>query len=156
MSVNAIQSRPDVNALLARMREMRAGAEALRSDTAVGAQTSATPLLHAAPPATRPIPGSATTSTAASVPAGTAIASAGPVAAGPLTGFGAHLARAIEAVNTTQKAASAAADGLVRGEHGDLVGVMVAAQKSSVAFTAAVQVRNRLVSAYENIMNMPI
>jgi flagellar hook-basal body complex protein FliE len=33
---------------------------------------------------------------------------------------------------------------------------MVASQKSSVAFQAATQVRNRLVTAYESIMNMPI
>ena len=36
------------------------------------------------------------------------------------------------------------------------VKVMVAVQKSNVAFQAATQVRNRLVTAYQDIMNMPI
>jgi flagellar hook-basal body complex protein FliE len=33
---------------------------------------------------------------------------------------------------------------------------MIAAQKSGVAFQAASEVRNKLVNAYETIMNMPI
>lgn len=37
-----------------------------------------------------------------------------------------------------------------------LAEVMVAAQKSSVAFDAVVQVRNRLLSAYEEVMRMPV
>ena len=38
----------------------------------------------------------------------------------------------------------------------DLPEVMIAAQKSSVSFQAMTQVRNKLISAYEDIMNMPI
>ncbi|QSP94410.1 flagellar hook-basal body complex protein FliE [Marinobacter salinisoli] len=38
----------------------------------------------------------------------------------------------------------------------DLTQVMIAAQKSSVSFEALTQVRNRVVRAYEDIMNMPI
>lgn len=33
---------------------------------------------------------------------------------------------------------------------------MIAMNKSSISFQAAVQVRNRLVQAYESVMNMPI
>jgi flagellar hook-basal body complex protein FliE len=33
---------------------------------------------------------------------------------------------------------------------------MVAMQKANVSFQAMTQVRNRLVSAYQDIMNMPI
>lgn len=47
-----------------------------------------------------------------------------------------------------------------RVEMGDksvsLVQAMVASQKASIAFQATVQVRNRLVAAYQDIMNMPI
>jgi flagellar hook-basal body complex protein FliE len=44
-----------------------------------------------------------------------------------------------------------------RGEPGvDLAEVMIQAQKASVSFTALTQVRNRLVTAYEDIMKMPI
>ncbi|HEX4937182.1 MAG TPA: flagellar hook-basal body complex protein FliE, partial [Candidatus Kapabacteria bacterium] len=34
--------------------------------------------------------------------------------------------------------------------------VMVASQKSSLAFQAVVQVRNKLVDSYKEIMNMPV
>lgn len=53
------------------------------------------------------------------------------------------------------------ADGLrTRFELGDsqvsLADVMVAAQKSTLAFEATVRVRNKLVQAYQDIMNMPV
>jgi flagellar hook-basal body complex protein FliE len=38
----------------------------------------------------------------------------------------------------------------------ELSQVMLESQKASVAFRATVEVRNRLVSAYQEIMNMPI
>ena len=37
-----------------------------------------------------------------------------------------------------------------------LAEAMIASQKSSVAFEATVQVRNKLVEAYKEIMNMPV
>jgi flagellar hook-basal body complex protein FliE len=37
-----------------------------------------------------------------------------------------------------------------------LAEVMIASQKSSVAFEATVQVRNKLVESYKEIMNMPV
>ena len=39
---------------------------------------------------------------------------------------------------------------------GDLASTMVAMQKSQVAFRATVEVRNRVVQAYQDVMNMPI
>jgi flagellar hook-basal body complex protein FliE len=38
----------------------------------------------------------------------------------------------------------------------DLSQVMIAVQKSSLSFEAMVQVRNKLVEAYKDVMNMPI
>ena len=38
----------------------------------------------------------------------------------------------------------------------DLAQVMVALEKSSLAFQALTQVRNKLISAYQEIMNMPV
>ncbi len=38
----------------------------------------------------------------------------------------------------------------------DLAEVMIAGQKSSIAFEATVQVRNKMVDAYKTIMNMPV
>jgi len=38
----------------------------------------------------------------------------------------------------------------------DIPEVMIASQKASVAFQAMTQVRNKLITAYEEIMKMPI
>ena len=64
---------------------------------------------------------------------------------------------AISQVNQTQQSANALADAYETGAPGvDITQVMVASQKAAVSFQAAVQVRNKLVSAYQDIMNMPI
>ena len=70
--------------------------------------------------------------------------------------FSSLLRDAVGSVSQLQSAASAQANAFVRGETKDLVSVMVAGQKSSIAFQALTQVRNRVVSAYQDIMNMPI
>ena len=74
----------------------------------------------------------------------------------PKSEFGNTLKNAIDSVNATQNEATNLTDAFVRGDTDDLVKVMIAVQKSNVAFQAATQVRNRLVSAYQDIMNMPI
>lgn len=71
--------------------------------------------------------------------------------------FGQLLKQAINQVNGQQTQA----DNLrTRYEMGDpdvdLVNVMIASQKASVAFEATTQVRNKLVTAYQEIMRMPI
>jgi flagellar hook-basal body complex protein FliE len=38
----------------------------------------------------------------------------------------------------------------------DLVKVMIASQQSQIALRATVEVRNRVVQAYQDIMNMPL
>jgi flagellar hook-basal body complex protein FliE len=43
-----------------------------------------------------------------------------------------------------------------RGETHDIVSVMVERQKASIGFEATMQVRNKLLSAYRDIMNMPV
>lgn len=71
--------------------------------------------------------------------------------------FGRMLKDSINAVNSTQKAAT---DLATRFEAGDpsinLSEVMVALQKANVSFQAMTQVRNNLVSAYKDIMNMQV
>lgn len=71
-------------------------------------------------------------------------------------GFTDHLKVALDSVNRLQKDAGAKAEAFAAGRSNDLVGTMLAMQKSDVAFQATMQVRNRLVSAYQDIMNMPI
>lgn len=71
--------------------------------------------------------------------------------------FSDMLSQAVEQVNSTQKHSS---DLAARFEHGDtkvdLPDVMIAAQKASVSFQAMNEVRNKLVNAYQDIMNMPV
>ncbi len=79
-----------------------------------------------------------------------------PTAVSPSSGFGQQLKVALDGVNELQKDAGAKSEAFAAGRSDDLVGTMLAMQKSNVAFQATVQVRNRLVSAYQDIMNMPI
>jgi len=71
--------------------------------------------------------------------------------------FGALLKQGIDAVNQSQQTASAVADAYERGAPGvDLARTMLETQKASVEFRALAEVRNRLVTVYQDIMNMPI
>jgi flagellar hook-basal body complex protein FliE len=83
---------------------------------------------------------------------------AGPAVAGaPGTSFAETLKRGIDQVNATQQNASKLVTAFERGEPGVELGqVMVETQKASVSFRAVTEVRNRFVSAYQEIMNMPI
>ncbi len=76
---------------------------------------------------------------------------------GPAGDFGAAMKAAIGQVNALQGNAQAAAASFESGAPGvDLTGVMLEVQKASLAFKAMTEVRNRLVSAYQEVMNMPI
>lgn len=71
--------------------------------------------------------------------------------------FGDLMTQAVNKVNDVQKNSSAMAEAYERGVAGvDITDVMIASQKSSVAFQATVQVRNKLIDAYRDVMNMPI
>lgn len=71
--------------------------------------------------------------------------------------FGDLMTQAINKVNDVQKTSSSMADAYEKGVAGvDITDVMIASQKASVSFQAMVQVRNKLVDAYKDVMNMPI
>ena len=71
--------------------------------------------------------------------------------------FGQMLIDSINHVNQTQKAAAASAVAFETADSNvNLSDVMVAIQKASVSFQAMTQVRNNLVSAYKEVMNMPV
>lgn len=71
--------------------------------------------------------------------------------------FSAMLKGALDQVNSLSKTTG---DLRERMELGDpsvtLEQTMIAAQKSSIAFEATVQVRNKIVEAYKEIMSMPV
>jgi len=71
--------------------------------------------------------------------------------------FGALLKASIDQVNGIQQNADKLAQSFEAGAPGaDLGEVMVALQKADISFKAMTEVRNRLVNAYQEIMNMPV
>lgn len=67
------------------------------------------------------------------------------------------LKQGLNQVNQTQKSADSMATAFQRGAPGvELADVMIEMQKASVSFRAVTEVRNRMVSAYQEIMNMQI
>lgn len=71
--------------------------------------------------------------------------------------FGNMLKSALDHVNGLQQDASALRTAFDSGDRSVSLGdVMVASQKSSVAFEATVQVRNKISEAYKEIMNMSV
>lgn len=80
-----------------------------------------------------------------------------PISDSEATSFGDMLKTAVDSVNETQMKSAELQKAYELGEEGvDLTEVMIQMQKASVSFEAMTQVRNRLVTAYQDIMNMPI
>jgi len=81
-------------------------------------------------------------------------ASAAPTAG---TDFAAVLKHTLDAVNGTQvEATRLARDFELGAPNANLNDVMISVQKANISFQEMVQVRNRLVSAYQSIMNMQV
>ena len=81
----------------------------------------------------------------------------GGVAGAPgKVGFGDAMQSALAQVNEMQSQSSAISAAYEKGETTDIAAVMLARQQASVGFEATMQVRNRLLSAYKDIMNMAV
>ncbi|MDH5764761.1 MAG: flagellar hook-basal body complex protein FliE [Gammaproteobacteria bacterium] len=73
------------------------------------------------------------------------------------TGFSDALKNSIESVNEASKVSSRLAEAFEKGNPDISVAeLMINMEKASVSFQAMTQVRNRLLSAYQDIMNMPV
>ena len=90
-------------------------------------------------------------------------ASAQPASAKPAAttaagdSFGSLLKNSIDSVNSTQSEAARQQRAFETGDpNTDLSSVMLATSKAQVSFRGMVEVRNRMVSAYQDIMNMQI
>ncbi|MCP5294713.1 MAG: flagellar hook-basal body complex protein FliE [Zoogloeaceae bacterium] len=71
--------------------------------------------------------------------------------------FGEVLQTALEQVSAAQKEAQGMAKDFSAGDPNvNLQDVMVNLQKANLSFQQMVQVRNKLVTAYQDIMNMPV
>ncbi|MET1076683.1 MAG: flagellar hook-basal body complex protein FliE [Pseudomonas sp.] len=62
----------------------------------------------------------------------------------------------LHAVDAQQHQAAQAMNAVDSGRSDDLVGAMIDSQKASLSFSALLQVRNKLSSAFDDIMRMPI
>lgn len=74
----------------------------------------------------------------------------------PAGNFAGALKSALDGVNASQTKAAELSDAYQRGEVTDVAKVMLARQEAGVAFEATLQVRNRLLSAYQDIMRMGV
>jgi flagellar hook-basal body complex protein FliE len=70
--------------------------------------------------------------------------------------FGAHLNKAIGEVNELQQKADEAIQQLVGEGKGDLQDTMVALEKADVSFRLMMQIRNKVLEAYQEIMRMQV
>ena len=71
-------------------------------------------------------------------------------------GFGEAMQTALTQVNDLQAQSGAISEAYERGEVTDIAAVMLSRQQASIGFEATLQVRNKLLSAYKDIMSMPV
>ena len=97
---------------------------------------------------------------AAKVITGATSATAGASIATPVAGaggesFGASLARLVDTVESSHSASNEAVNGMLAGQT-DVHDAMIAMQRADLTLQLGVQVRNKLVNAYQEIMRMPV
>jgi flagellar hook-basal body complex protein FliE len=68
--------------------------------------------------------------------------------------FGQWLNKSIETVNKIQQEGDSAAEKLLTGENTDIHGTMIAMQKASISMNLMMEVRNKVINAYEEIKRM--
>ena len=88
-------------------------------------------------------------------PRPTPLTAPGAQPASGASAFASILKQGIDAVNQSEQRANGLADAFSRGVPGvSLPQVVLQMEKASVSFRALTEVRNRLISAYQDIMNM--
>ena len=70
--------------------------------------------------------------------------------------FGSLVKGAIESINDTQKSAEQEISKAVTGETQDLHKTIIALQTADLKFQLGIQVRNKLLGAYEEVMRMQV
>ena len=86
----------------------------------------------------------------------TGAASAGGATATTTNSFGSAVRNAVESLDKTQQAANQEIAKAVTGESPDLHRTIIALQTADLSFQFAMQVRNKVVNAYEEIMRMQV
>jgi flagellar hook-basal body complex protein FliE len=77
-------------------------------------------------------------------------------AAAPADGFATVFHNAVDTVEQLRSDAGGAVEGIFSGEGGELHTAVLATQKAELALDLFLQVRNKVVQAYQEIMRMPI
>ncbi len=80
---------------------------------------------------------------------------AAPAVGGGTDGFGASLARLVGTVEESHASANEAVTGML-DKQVDVHDAMIALQRADLTLQFGVQVRNKLVNAYQEIMRMPV
>ncbi|WP_077211517.1 flagellar hook-basal body complex protein FliE [Bacillus dakarensis] len=70
--------------------------------------------------------------------------------------FASVLKESIEKVNEAQIQSDKMTEKLARGENVDLHSVMIASQKASISLQATMEIRNKVVEAYQEVMRMQV
>lgn len=70
--------------------------------------------------------------------------------------FGDQLQQALYQVASAQSQSGRTAQAFETGEETDVTKVMLARERASLAFEATLQIRNKLLSAYKDIVSMPV
>lgn len=70
--------------------------------------------------------------------------------------FGNILARSLKDVNQLKLEADEAVENLAAGKQKDIHATMIALEKADVAFQLLMQVRNKIIAAYETVMRMQV
>lgn len=87
----------------------------------------------------------------------TGLDSSSSVAPAASSDFAAMLKSAVDNVNQLQKNSKNLQTAVEMGDRSvSVADAMIASQKSSIAFSATVEIRNKFVEAYKEIMNMPV
>lgn len=88
---------------------------------------------------------------------GSTVAARAPIGAATegVPGFGDTLNRLVQAVETSGSEANTAVSQMVEGT-GDVHDAMIALQRADLTFQLSMQIRNKLVAAYQEIMRMPV
>ncbi len=68
--------------------------------------------------------------------------------------FGEALRGALDRVNQLQQAADQASQQFAVGQSSDVAGTLIAVEKANLAFQMTLQIRNRLLDAYQEVMRM--
>lgn len=72
------------------------------------------------------------------------------------SGFGDILTDMLKNVESANKDADSAVQGLLTGESADVHSVMLAVHKADISLKLALEMRNKLVEAYQEIMRMSV